>query len=181
MLLQTRHVLHRPYCLLELLTAIDFKVPIVGGDTATAPPPPPQRPHHAAPVPPRPCASSSAPPHWAGAWLVPVVVASPRVDERYDFEDAAHFLQNLDTLLEERTPGASQILAEHGYGDLKQAGLKLGAVIPKVISLQLNFAASARVLSAMKEDVRDEIRRQQQSVTAIEEAAVRPYLPQLHR
>ena len=103
------------------------------------------------------------------------------MDERYDFEDAAHFLQNLDTLLEERTAGASQILAEHGYGDLKQAGLKLGAVIPKVISLQLNFAASARVLSAMKEDVRDEIRRQQQSVTAIEEAAVRPYLPQLHR
>ena len=50
-----------------------------------------------------------------------------------------------------------------------------------MISLQLNFAASARVLSAMKEDVRDEIRRQQQSVTAIEEAAVRPYLPQLHR
>ena len=38
-LLQTRHVLHRPYCLLELLTAIDFKVPIVGGDTATAPAP----------------------------------------------------------------------------------------------------------------------------------------------
>jgi hypothetical protein len=30
-----------------------------------------------------------------------------------------------------------------------------------VISLQLNFAASARVLTAMKEDVRDEIARQQ--------------------
>ena len=30
-----------------------------------------------------------------------------------------------------------------------------------MISLQLNFAASARVLTAMKEDVRDEIARQQ--------------------
>ena len=120
-LLQTAHVLTRPYCIVELLTAIDHGVPIVG-----------------------------------------VAVASPRPDERYDFEKAADFLRRLDTELERCTPGSARILAEHGYPDLAAAGAKLHRVLPKVISLSLNFAASKRVLAAMKEDVRDEVKRLQE-------------------
>ena len=33
-------------------------------------------------------------------------------------------------------------------------------VVPKVLSMQINFAASHRVLTAMKDDLRDEIVRQ---------------------
>ena len=92
-LLQTRHVLHRPYCLLELLTAVDNKVPIVG-----------------------------------------VNIATPRREDGYDFEAASQFLLELDSQLEAATPGATKILAEHGYKDIGKAGAKLHAVLPKVAS-----------------------------------------------
>ena len=68
-------MLHRPYCLLELLTAVDNKVPIVG-----------------------------------------VNIATPRREDGYDFEAASQFLLELDSQLEAATPGATKILAEHGYG-----------------------------------------------------------------
>ena len=57
---------------------------------------------------------------------------------------------------------ARMVSTFHGYPDLAAAGAKLHRVLPKVISLGLNFAASKRVLAAMKEDVRDEVKRQQE-------------------
>ena len=118
-------MLQRPYCILEMLVAIDAGVPIVG-----------------------------------------VAIQTPRWEERYDFEASASFLLELHTELERCTPGSAKILAEHGYGDLRRAGAKLHAVLPKVISLSLNFAASKRVLAAMKEDLLDEVKRQQEQQSA---------------
>ena len=71
--------------------------------------------------------------------IVGVAIATPRWEERYDFEWAADFLPQLDTELERCTPGATKILAEHGYSDLRHAGAKLHRVLPQVISLSLQL------------------------------------------
>ena len=101
-LLATKGVLTRPWCLLELLWAIESGVPIVGVNI---------------------------------------------VNDGYDFADASEFLLNLKTRLTE--PDSVKLLADNGFPDLERAGATLHAVVPKVISMSLDFARSARVLGAM--------------------------------
>ena len=80
-LIQSQSVLSRPYCLLELLTAVRHGVPIVGLSLV------------------------------GGA-------------KQYNFADAAHWLSNLDSLLE-HNDDARNLLAEHGWEDLTEVAYLL--------------------------------------------------------
>lgn len=108
LLLQTKNVLTRPYCLLELYQAIEHDVPIIG--------------------------------------------VCIRGANMYDFGDAYNFLTHLDTQLEERNPGASALLKEHGV-DMVDAAYKLSNRVPKVISVEFNTHASRNVLDASLDDI----------------------------
>ena len=68
MLLQTRHFLLRPYCILEVLTAIEEAVPIVAVNI---------------------------------------------YGQGYNFEEAEDFLLHFDEKIDERSPDARRLLAEH--------------------------------------------------------------------
>ena len=68
MLLQTRHFLLRPYCILEVLTAIEADVPIVAVNI---------------------------------------------YGQGYNFEEAEDFLLHFDEKIDERSPDARRLLAEH--------------------------------------------------------------------
>ena len=105
-LLQTKSILTRPWCLIEMITAMDAGVPIVGV-----------------------CLTKHAFP--------------------YDFEEAAHFMTFLDTLLD---PSSAQLLSEHRI-NLVDAAFKLSTRIPKVISVQLDTCGSRNMLNATVADL----------------------------
>ena len=107
-LLQTTGLLSRPWCLLEIYTAIKSEIPIVAINIKGAHP--------------------------------------------YDYADAADFLENLDTRLEEANEGASQLLMDQGI-DLLDAAYLLSSVLPNIISTELHVSGSRNVLAAQLADV----------------------------
>ena len=113
LLLQSKGVLERPWCLIEILTALEHGVPIVGVSLLS------------------------------GAFA-------------YDHAAAHAYLAELDTELERRNPGASELLLEHNF-DLTEAAWKLSATLPAIISVGFNPSASKNVLSGMLADVIDEV------------------------
>ena len=114
-LLLTRRVLTRSWCLLELLAALDAGIPIVG---------------------------------------VSLIGPAP-----YAEEASLSLLTHLDGLLEEVSPGASDLLRQHDI-DLTDAAHKLASFLPTLHSnlIRLDTGASRSVLSATLEDVVDSIR-----------------------
>ena len=112
LLLQTRKVLTRPYCVIEILTAIEEGIPIVG-----------------------------------------INVTGKHADMTYDFAEMSQLMTWFDTELEEWNPGASDVLRDHGYGDLSEVAYKLSIIIPKTISVSLNTCASRNMLRATIEDI----------------------------
>lgn len=70
----------------------------------------------------------------------------------YDYAEAAAFLENLDTRLEEKNPGASQLLVDQGI-DLTEAAYLLSSVLPNIISTELLVSGSRNVISAQLQDV----------------------------
>jgi hypothetical protein len=117
-LMQTRSVLERPWCLLEILTAIDAEIPIVAVN----------------------CHGTAA---------------------SYDFVDAQQLLSNLAEELDQRNPGATQLLEQHYEHGIASAQLKLQATVPSLISSRVDYSMSKRVLDAMLEDVVGEVKRLQ--------------------
>ena len=106
-LCQTEKVLTRPWCLLELVTALDAGVPIVGLTLQ---------------------------------------------GKGYDFAEAEHYLANIDTKLDNITPGGSKLLESKGV-NMQEAAHKLSNAIPKIISMELNTGASRNVLKATIDDL----------------------------
>ena len=111
-LLQSSEVLLRPWCIFEIVTAIDAGIPIVS-----------------------------------------IVVAS----KGYDFVEMGNLMLHLDTLLEERNPGAPKLLTETGI-DLKAAAWKLSSTIPNVISIGFNSSGSQNSIMASLMDLIDGLR-----------------------
>ena len=107
-LLQTTGLLTRPWCLLEIVTAIKAGVPIVAINVKGSHP--------------------------------------------YDYGEAANFLEHLDTQLEEKNPGASQLLLDQGI-DLTEAAYLLSSVLPNIISTELLVSGSRNVIAAQLSDV----------------------------
>ena len=108
-LIQTKHVLERPYCLIELATAIHHRIPIVGISIDSGP-------------------------------------------FQYRFEESASFLKALDTQLDTRNPGATQLLVENNLEPLDVAW-QLSCTLPKIISVGFNRNASQNILSASIGDI----------------------------
>ena len=108
---QSANVLSRPYCLLELYTAITRGVPVVG-----------------------------------------VTLASGSAAHSYSFEESARFLTHLDSLLEQKNPGASQLLTQNGV-DMEDCAFVLACTLPKIISTKLELGASRNILQATVDDI----------------------------
>ena len=107
-LFQTRGLLTRPWCLVEIYTALTEGVPIVA---------------------------------------VCVAGAFP-----YNFADAQYFLDNLETELELRNPGASNVVQQAGVNVPAMAKL-LRENLPNIISKRWEPGASEAVLGAQLEDI----------------------------
>ena len=107
-LLLTTNFLTRPWCLLEIWTAITNRVPIVA--------------------------------------------ISIRGGHPYDYDDAARFLEDLDTLLEKHNPNAMQLLIDRGCSSISVAH-RLSSVLPNIISTELSVMSSRNVLNAQLADV----------------------------
>ena len=58
----------------------------------------------------------------------------------------------MDTELEERNPGAAKLLKADGY-DLQKCAYQLSSVLPKVISVEFNAAASRNTIHAAVLDI----------------------------
>ena len=85
----------------------------------------------------------------------------------YDFADAQHFLDNLETELEVRNPGASDVVRQAGVNVAAMAKL-LRENLPNIISKRWEPGASEAVLAAQLEDVvqaMESSRQQQQQDT----------------
>jgi hypothetical protein len=107
-LFQTRNLLTRPWCLVEIYTALTEGVPVVA---------------------------------------VCVAGAFP-----YNFADADHFLDNLETELEARNPGASDVVRQAGIHVPAMAEL-LRESLPNIISKRWEPSGSEAVLAAQLEDI----------------------------
>ena len=107
-LLLTRSVLTRPWCLLELMAAVEAQIPIV---------------------------------------MVHLHGPSP-----YEEGPSLALLRHLDSLLEELSPGASELLRQHGV-ETSDAAHKLSQALVHVPTVALDTAASRSVLSASIEDL----------------------------
>lgn len=114
-LVQSKGVLERPWCILEIMTAIEHGIPIIGISLTSGP-------------------------------------------FAYDFAATAAYLDALDTELEERNPGTSALLVDHGVQP-SDAARKLSATLPKMISTPFNPSASKNVLHSTLEDVVEQIRK----------------------
>jgi hypothetical protein len=68
---------------------------------------------------------------------VPIVAVNIRGGHPYDYEDAASFLMELDTLLNERNSGAMDLLVDRGVEPFDIA-FKLSSVLPNIISSELS-------------------------------------------
>lgn len=77
---------------------------------------------------------------------VPIVAVTVE-GKGYDFADAGQLLLHLDTALEERNPGASEVLSSAGI-DLVEAAWKLSTTIPNVISVHFNPSGSQNNIAA---------------------------------
>ena len=71
----------------------------------------------------------------------------------HDHAEALTFLTHLDTTLEQRNPGASKLLAKHGWPDLTEAALLLSHALPSRISIQFRSGDSSNVMSATVADL----------------------------
>eukprot|EP00966_Prymnesium_polylepis_P169986 3929496-Prymnesium_polylepis.1 len=112
-LLLTENFLTRPWCLLEIYTAITHGIPIVALNVQGGHP--------------------------------------------YDYDQAARFLDTLDTSLEQVNRGAMQLLIEHRI-EPESAAFTLSTVLPKIISSRLDTGASRNVLTAQLLDLCDTMR-----------------------
>ena len=132
-ILQSAEVLHRPWCLIEMYTAIKHQVPIIAitGDSRLC------RWYRA------PCQADTCLLH-----LRTTTVAG----KDYDFSTASNFLMNLDTMLEEANPGACAMLNAEGV-DLVDAAYQLSSVLPRIISVPFNPSASSNYINAALLDI----------------------------
>ena len=121
-LIQSKMVLSRPYCVLELLTAIKHEVPIVGLNLVGG-------------------------------------------NAAYDFEDAAFWLSNLDSLWEDNDY-AINLLQENGWDDLTEVAYLLSTVVPARISVPLQPGASAATIDATLEDLLQSMNKAEPTVVA---------------
>ena len=71
---------------------------------------------------------------------------------RYDYADAADFLENLEARLEVANPGSIKMLLENKV-DVTDVAFKLASVLPNIISTELSVAGSRNVLAAQLADV----------------------------
>lgn len=129
MLFQTEGVLLRPYCILEVHTAIEAGVPIIAllirgkGSVTTR---------------------NALPAHDAASLLRahahestdgPVLSCiRGACDRRYDFEATQKQLTFLDSELESVNQGASKLLLHHGLAPV-DAAFSLSQVVPSIISV----------------------------------------------
>ena len=116
LLIQSAHVLERPWCLVEIHTAIANAIPIVAVSLTTG-------------------------------------------KHKYDFDDAAAFLDALPSELETRNPGAGEIVIEHTGAALADVAWKLSSTLPSVISIPLDPSASRNILNATISDIMEAIRK----------------------
>ena len=107
-LFQTRSLLTRPWCLVEIFTALTEGVPIVAA-----------------------CVEGAFP---------------------YDFADAQQFLDNFETELESRNPGATEVVRQVGI-DVADMGRRLRGSLPNIISKCWEPSASEAVLGAQLTDI----------------------------
>ena len=70
----------------------------------------------------------------------------------YDFGQATQFLTNLDSQLEQKTPGAGKIIYEQGF-DIRDLAFKLAHVIPNLISVSFNPSGSKNTIEASIQDL----------------------------
>jgi hypothetical protein len=75
----------------------------------------------------------------------------------YDYSSTQHQLTFLDRELDRINPGASDILRQHGVEPIDAAYI-LSSVLPHIISIELNTAASKAVLAASLGDVAEQIK-----------------------
>eukprot|EP00947_MAST-08B_sp_MAST-8B-sp1_P004339 g4339.t1 len=116
LLIQSKGLLTRPWCLLEIYAAIRAKVPIV--------------------------------------------TINVRGANAYDFADGVKMLTHLDTMLDERNPGASAVLAASQV-DIVDCAWKLSVVIPQIISVEFNPSASKNIIAASIQDIVDAMSKAQ--------------------
>lgn len=65
----------------------------------------------------------------------------------YDYGDAVDMLTHLDTMLDQRNPGASSVLRAHDV-DIIDCAFKLSRVVPHLISVEFNPSASKNMIAA---------------------------------
>ena len=85
--------------------------------------------------------------HEAIAAQVPVVAVNVRGRHEYEYGDAAQFLQNLDSEIERRNPGATRLLQLHEV-DPSDLAYELSMVVPNLISIHLDPSGSHNMLQA---------------------------------
>ena len=153
-LVQTKRVLERPWCILELLTS----------------------PHTSPHLPTSPTISHDLPrsptiSHDLRCILelltalennIPIVCVRPLgVAHEYDFGAARQLLGNFKEELEKLNPGAYEQIEKNwvGQASLDEIMQKLMTVIPNCISVRVDYSMSKRVLNAMLEDVVETVER----------------------
>ena len=82
---------------------------------------------------------------------VPVVALNCQ-GKGYDFAQASQFLTNLDTQLEQKTPGAGKIISDESV-DIRDLAFKLAHVIPNIISVDFNPSGSENSQAASIKDL----------------------------
>ena len=83
---------------------------------------------------------------------VPIVAVCVAGAFPYDFADAQYFLNNLETELEVRNPGASDVVRQAGVNISAMAQL-LRASLPNIISKRWEPGGSEALLAASLEDI----------------------------
>ena len=83
---------------------------------------------------------------------VPIVAVCVAGAFPYNFADAQYFLDNLETELEVRNPGASDVVRQAGVSIPAMAKL-LRESLPNIISKRWDPSASEAVLAAQLEDI----------------------------
>ena len=89
---------------------------------------------------------------WAAIESGVPVVALNCQGKGYDFPQASRFLTNLDTQLEQKTPGAGKIISDEGV-DIRDLAFKLAHVIPNIISVDFNPSGSENSQAASIKDL----------------------------
>ena len=108
-----------------------------------------------------PCSQCILEIHAAVTAGIPIVAVSLR-GKKYDFSEAQHVLTYLDTELEQRNPGASQVLIQNDVQPLDAAYL-LSNVVPNLIAVEFDAAASSTMIQASLDDMCSEITRLRES------------------